>query len=72
MPVRMSAQQRYGSTGDPPGRTVDAHQAAPTLDVVEQALFLGGCQIVDAVDDAVEGWITANESTWRKWGACAG
>ena len=25
-----------------------------------------------SVDDAVEGWIEANEGTWRKWGACAG
>ena len=25
-----------------------------------------------SVDDAVEGWIETNESTWRKWGACAG
>ena len=25
-----------------------------------------------SVDDAVEGWIKAHESTWRKWGACAG
>ena len=23
------------------------------------------------VDDAVEGWVQANESTWREWGACA-
>jgi glycine betaine/proline transport system substrate-binding protein len=23
------------------------------------------------VDDAVEGWIQANEGTWREWGACA-
>ena len=23
------------------------------------------------LDDAVEGWIQANESTWREWGACA-
>ena len=24
-----------------------------------------------SVEDAVEGWIQANESTWREWGACA-
>ena len=28
---------------------MDAHQAAPTLDVGEQALFLSWCQIVDTV-----------------------
>ena len=25
-----------------------------------------------SVDDVVEAWITANKSTWQKWGACAG
>ena len=25
-----------------------------------------------SVDDVVEAWIKANESTWKKWGACAG
>ena len=24
-----------------------------------------------SVEDAVEGWIQANEATWREWGACA-
>jgi len=24
-----------------------------------------------SVEDAVEGWIQANEGTWREWGACA-
>jgi glycine betaine/proline transport system substrate-binding protein len=24
-----------------------------------------------SVDDAVEGWVQANEGTWREWGACA-
>jgi glycine betaine/proline transport system substrate-binding protein len=25
-----------------------------------------------SVDDTVEAWITANQDTWKKWGACAG
>ncbi len=25
-----------------------------------------------ALEDAVEDWLTSNESTWRQWGACAG
>ncbi len=52
-----------------------AYQAVRNFHIDNDAM---GALIVEvdldgkSVDDAVEGWIGANESTWRKWGACAG
>ena len=42
--------------------------SAPTIGAMIGEVDLDG----KSVDDVVEAWIKANESTWKKWGACAG